>query len=181
MQTQIKNSQIRFQKVTNNNQTARDVVNQTIQILPPHLREMYMKMRTPQQHLNEKTPDPNPILMAQDILDLQKITSVKPLDFDQFQIKPVQNKTKTVLETELKAQISQQKKPKPVEISEEMILQLDKVCYSDFDLLDSIPKPKVCNALMNDEEALVLMKQRKFYMNEMERYAIELNKVLDEM
>ena len=58
---------------------------------------------------------------------------------------------------------------------------MDPVCFSDFDLLDSIPKPKCCSSLMTKEDAELLMKQRAYYMEEMERYSQELMKVIEDM
>ena len=107
--------------------------------------------------------------------------AIKPIDPESHLLKPKLRQTKTDLEGDLKVELAVKKEEKVHKLTDEMILKMDKCCYNDFDLLEGIPTPKCCNNLMNPKDADLLMKQRKFYMLEMERFSKELVAAMNEM
>ena len=87
-----------------------------------------------------------------------------------------------MLEQKLKEGVMKiEHKQKQTVVNNMQILELDPTCFSDFDLLEAIPKPKTCTSLMTKEDAELLMKQRLYWMEEMERFSQELMGVIEEM
>ena len=103
-------------------------------------------MRTPLANTQEHI-DANPLYAAKDVLDLQKMRTIKPIDPDAHILKTKLSQTKKDLEVKLKQNLTTKRDAPAQDLTDEMILHLDKCCYNDFDLLENIQTPKCCSNL----------------------------------
>lgn len=163
----VRNAQLQYAAL-GGSAGASQTVRQTMAILPPRLQLLYAQMRAqPGAPLASVNPELlRTTATGADIVELETATRISEV------VIPVKRPQRT------EEQAAEPKKAE--EVTQEQLLRMDPVIFSDFALLEGIPLPPRAETSMSPEQRALVERQRKAFAEEMARYSRELVQAMEE-